>query len=123
MKKKKLIGFPLVIANQLAPLNTSDYFKENYGTDDYTLLIIANDAKRAAFITIKEGTVLVEQVKKKNIEELKDLKKKADGRIETDIESFLKLAMGKLNPVKAILKGQLKVKGIGKILKFVKYLS
>jgi putative sterol carrier protein len=119
-KKKRLMGFAAIIAGQLKPLNNSDYFKEKYGEDNFDILLIATDDRRAALVHIKDGTVEIEQVKN-TPEEIKPVKKKIKTRITTDIETFLKFAMGKVDPIKAVLKRKLKIKGIRKILQFVKY--
>jgi putative sterol carrier protein len=53
----------------------------------------------------------------------KDFDKKINLKVKMDIYTFLDLAFGRLNPVKAFLKGKLKIKGllkIGTVLKFMK---
>ena len=117
-KKKRPRGFASVIDSQLTPLNTSDYFKEKYGQDSFKMLLIATDDKHAAFVTVNEGSVVIEDVKNEK-EELKILK--PNGKIQTDTETFLGFAMGKVNPLSAILSGKLRIKGIRTVLRFTKY--
>ncbi len=53
----------------------------------------------------------------------KDFDKKINLKVKMDIYTFLDLAFGRLNPVKAFLKRKLKIKGllkIGTVLKFMK---
>ena len=54
-------------------------------------------------------------------EELKPAIKKADGKIETTLETLMGVITKKVDPVKAVLKRQLKLKGVRKVLKFIKY--
>ncbi len=119
-KRNRLRGFPGIIWNQLKVLNDSDYFKENYAEDDFSILIIATDMRRAALVISKGGKVKVESVVNKP-EEIKPAKKKADGRIETQLETLMGVITKKVNPVKAILKRELKIGGLFKVLKFIKY--
>ncbi len=121
-KKKKLLGFPKIIWNQLSILNESTYFKENFSEDCFDLLVIATDDRRAAIVHVKEATVVVEQVKNKP-EFINPVKKQIKPRLTTDIDTFFGFAMGKVNPVKAILTGKLKIKKVKTVLKFTKYLS
>ncbi|MHA1688035.1 MAG: SCP2 sterol-binding domain-containing protein [Promethearchaeota archaeon] len=49
--------------------------------------------------------------------------KKANLHVQIDLNTMLEIACGEMNPVKALLKGKLKIKGIYKIktlLKFIK---
>lgn len=120
-KKKRPRGFAGDIYNQLKPLNTSEYFKQTYGQDNYTILLQATDDSHAAFTKIENGKVEVEDVSTKN-EEFKQLKPQA--KVATSYDLFLKLAMGKLKTkdmIKLIFTGKLKIKGIKKVLHFVKY--
>jgi len=119
-KKKRLLGFPSVIWNQVQILNESAYFKENYGQDDFQILLIAIDDNRAAILTSKNGTVEVDQVKNKP-EEINPLKKQIRARIVTDTETFLGFAMKKVKPAKAIFSGKLKIAGVKTVLRFTKY--
>lgn len=121
-KKKKLLGFPKIIWNQLSILNESAYFKENYGEDNFDLLLIATDDRRAAIVHVQGGTVAVEQVKNKP-EFIDPVKKQIKPRLTTDIETFFGFAMGKVNPVKAILTGKLKIRKVKTVLRFTKFLG
>ncbi len=120
-RKKKLLGFPGVMWAQLSPLNESEYFKENYGEDDYSLLLRATDDSRAAIVYVqKGGKIKIEQIKNKP-EFVKPAKKATDAGITADTETFLKFGMGTVKPVPAILSGQLKLRGVFKVLRFKKY--
>jgi len=120
-KKKRPRGFAGDIYNQLKPLNTSDYFKQTYGQDNYTILLQATDDSHAAFTKIANGSVEVEDVSTKS-DEIKNLKPQA--KVATSYDLFLKLAMGKLKTkdlIKLIFARKLKIKGLTKVLRFVKY--
>ena len=105
---------------QLSPLNESESFKENFGEDDYSLLLTATDDSRAAIVKIKAGKIVIEQIKNKP-EFVKPAKKATTGGITADTETFLKFGMGTVKPVPAILSGQLKLRGVFKVLRFKKY--
>jgi putative sterol carrier protein len=47
--------------------------------------------------------------------------KDCQGAIITTMPTFLGLGLGKINPVKAMIQGRLKVKGLKYVLKFTKY--
>jgi putative sterol carrier protein len=117
-KKRRLLGFAGIIYSTLEPLNSSEYFKEKYSADNYSILLVAKDDTKAALVHFKDGTVEIEQVKNKP-EELKPLK--YQGRIIADVETFMKFAMGKINPIKAVLTRKLRIKGIKNVLQFSKY--
>ncbi len=121
-KKKKLLGFPSVIWNQLKILNDFEPFKAQFTDEHIDILIISTDDRRAAIVHIHEGKIVVEQVKTKP-EFLTPVKKQIKPRITTDTTTFLGLAMGKVNPVKAILKGKLKIRKLKVVLKFTKTFS
>ncbi|MCF2138588.1 MAG: SCP2 sterol-binding domain-containing protein [Candidatus Lokiarchaeota archaeon] len=118
-KKKKLRGFPSIIWNQVKILNNSEKFKQEFGNQQLNVLLIAVDDRRSAIVRIKNGEIFVEQVKNKP-EELKPIKRKIKARITTDITTFLKLSVGKVNPVKALLHGKLKIRRPLKVIKFTK---
>ncbi|MHA1674812.1 MAG: SCP2 sterol-binding domain-containing protein [Promethearchaeota archaeon] len=121
-KKKKLLGFPSVIWNQLKILNDFEPFKTQFANEHIDILIISTDDRRAAVVHIHGGNIVVEQVKTKP-EFLTPVKKQIKPRITTDTTTFLGLAMGKVAPVKAILKGKLKIKKVKVVLKFTKTFS
>ncbi|MFW9952691.1 MAG: SCP2 sterol-binding domain-containing protein [Candidatus Thorarchaeota archaeon] len=55
--------------------------------------------------------------------ESKEIDKKVDLKIFMSLNTLLNLAYGRLNPIKAVLKRQLKIKGIlkvGTVIKFIK---
>lgn len=118
-KKKRLKGFAALIGSQLNLLNGNEYFKQKYGTDSFSILLIATDDSDAAFVKINNGSVEIEGVKNKK-EELKHLKPNA--QVKTDMDTFVAVAFGKLkSPVKAVLTGKIKIKGVKKVLQFIKY--
>lgn len=118
-KKSKLHGFPSIIWNQVRILNSYQPFQADFGQENLSIFIIATDDRRSAVVHIKNGTIEVEEVKKKE-ENYSEIKKKIKARITTDTATFLQLAMGKINPVKSVLKGQIKLRRPLKILKFTK---
>jgi putative sterol carrier protein len=117
-RKKRLRGFPSLIWGQLQVLNTSDYFKQKYGQDRFRLLLVATDDKTAALVIVADGQVQVEGVPNEPAE-LKQVKR--NGLLVCTTDQFFAIAMGKLDPVKAWLKRQIKIRGFRTLLKFSKY--
>jgi len=118
-KKTKLHGFPSIIWNQVQILNTYQPFQTDFKQENLSIFIIATDDRRSAIVHIKNGTIVVEEIKKKD-ESYSEIKKRIKARITTDTATFLKLAIGKINPVKSVMKGQIKLRRPLKILKFTK---
>ena len=83
-------------------------------------MLRATDDSRSAIVYVKGGTIKIEQIKNKP-EFVKPAKKTTNAGITADTETFLKFGMGTVKPVPAILSGQLKLRGVFKVLRFKKY--
>ena len=114
-------GFVKIIWQQLIPLNDNPKFRSRFRDEDLTFIINIIDGDYAALIKIKEGIVNVESIKNGDNEYMKKLYKKhnTDGMLQTSLATLLKIADGDLSMLamlKKIIKGQMKVKGIRKLL-------
>ena len=115
-------GFAGIIYAMLKDLNTNEQFTKTYSDDDYSVLLVAKDDPFAVKIVIKNGKLSFTPIEySKSV--LKELAKETDGALITTRSTFLGLGVGKVNPVIAILKGKLKIKGMKFIRKFTKYFS
>jgi hypothetical protein len=123
-KKARPKGFASIIYGQLKLLQGSEYFKTNFSEDKFTILIEATDDNDAAFVKSDHGTVDMDDINKKK-EDIKKYMKLADAKIITTYDHFMKLAFshGYKEPLLMVLKGQVKVRGLKVILKFLKYMS
>ncbi|MBD3351333.1 MAG: hypothetical protein GF364_07580 [Candidatus Lokiarchaeota archaeon] len=127
-KKKRRRGFAGIIWNQLKILNESEYFKENYGDQTFNVLLISTDDRHAAFVKLKEGTIDVDDIKydKKDPQAIQDLiqTKDHDGLLKTDLETFFKLAQGKISTF-GLLKMVItrNIRGVSTMLVFSKFFS
>ena len=114
-KKKKPREFAGVIAQQLEPVNEKKRFKEKFKLyENFRLIINASDARYAALVIIDKGTLVVEGIRKKEKDVIKNLKKECDGYLEMSIDLFFKMAMGELSKAgfaKKLVTRKIKVKG------------
>lgn len=107
------------------PLNKSEYFKDKYGQDDATYLLVATDEKYAARLTVREGQVSVENVLNEPAE-LKAATKEVQSMIKCTFDTFLAIASGKISTMgllKMLVTGKLKIKGLGKLMRMLKYFN
>ncbi len=119
IRKKKPRGFAGEIFNQLKPLNSSDFFKESHGNDNFSIFLVASDDSHAALVHVQNGVINVEDIKNKK-EDLKQIK--YNGQIIATFETFLAFAMGKVSPIKAVLKRQLRNQRDSYRVKFCEFL-
>jgi len=115
-------GFSGVIYSMLKDLNNNKQFAREYVDDDYSVLLVARDDPFATRIDIKEGGLAftpIEYTKK----DLRKLSKETDGALITTRSTFLGLGVGKVNPLVAIMKGKLRIKGVKYIRRFTSYFS
>lgn len=120
-KKKKQRGFAGIIWGQMKVLNESEYFKQNYGSDNLSFLLIARDDRHAALVEIKDGLVNVDDIKN-SPEDLKQIKYNAS--LECNIDQFFALAMGKISTLSLIklwITRKLRMHGIIKLMRLLKY--
>jgi putative sterol carrier protein len=115
-------GFSGVIYSMLKDLNISEEFKQNHSEDDYSVLLVAKDDPFAVRIVIKDGKLFFTPIEYTK-EDLKKLKEGTDGILITTRSTFLGLGVGKVNPLVAMLKGKLRIKGMKYIRKFTEYFS
>lgn len=118
-KKKRLRGFPGILHKNLDPLNNNEYFKKKHAETKAKIMLNAIDAKAAAIVIIDKATVSIEGVPN---EPKSGLKKKVlgwDGKLETTLQIFMDIVIGKLTIggiVKKVLSRKIKVRGIRKLL-------
>ncbi|NHK30066.1 MAG: aminotransferase class III-fold pyridoxal phosphate-dependent enzyme [Asgard group archaeon] len=115
-------GFSGIIYALLKQLNTNKTFAKEYSQDDYSILLVAKDNPHAMKVKIKDGKLSFQAIKNEK-ETIAIAKGECDGAIITTMPSFFGFALGKLKPLKAILSGKLKLKGIKYVQKFTKYFS
>jgi len=119
-QSKAYEGFASIIFAMLKSLNTNPEFLKKYKNDDYSLLLVAKEDPKAIKLKIQNGLIDFEQIEnsKKNVNQTK---KECDGAIITTTATFIGFGSGKVNPIKAILTGKLKIKGLKYIRMFTKY--
>ena len=115
-------GFAGIIYSMLKDLNTNEEFAQKYSEDDYSILLVAKDDPFAVRLIIKEGKLNFTPIEYTK-SDLKKLTEGTDGVLITTRSTFLGLGVGKVNPLKAILTGKLKIKGMKYIKKFTSYFS
>lgn len=113
-------GFSGIIYTLLKQLNKNKEFAEKHNEDDYSLLLVAKDDATAVKVVVKDGKLTFHPIKN-TPENIREAKKECQGAIITSKPGFFGLVLGKTKPVKAILTGKLKIKGIKYLLKFTKY--
>ncbi len=113
-------GFSGVIYSMLKDLNTNEQFAQEYSKDDYSVFLVAKDDPFAVRIIIKDGKLTFTPIEYTK-DDLKKLKEGTDGILITTRSTFLGLGVGKVNPIVAILKGKLRIKGMKYIRKFTGY--
>jgi len=118
-KKKRLRGFPGIISKNLVPLNTNEYFKKKHAETSVKIMLNALDAKAAAMVTIDKATITVEGIPNTPREGLKKKVLGWNGKIETKLQIFMDIVIGKLKiggMAKKVLSRKIKVRGIRKLL-------
>ncbi|MGC9779734.1 MAG: aminotransferase class III-fold pyridoxal phosphate-dependent enzyme [Candidatus Heimdallarchaeota archaeon] len=112
-------GFAGIIYAMMKSLNSNKTFEEKYSNENYSVLLVAKDDVNAIKVVINKGKVTFHPIAntKENIQKEKN---ESDGVLITTKPSFFGLALGKTKPLKAILSGKLKIKGIKYIQKFTK---
>jgi hypothetical protein len=123
-KKKRLKGFPGIVAKEVEPLNSMDKFKEQFKNTEVKILLNAKDGKWAALLVIDKGKIYVEGIKN---EPKKNIKKKNagwDGLLEASTQMFVDLLTGDSVTVslvvKKILARKMKIRGIKNALILLK---
>ena len=122
-KKKRLRGLAGILWNFFEPLNKNDYFKEKFADTEVKLMLNATDGRYAALIIIDKGTIDIENVPNKVKEDLKKKKLGWNGKLETDTQTLMDIAMEKLSLggiVKKVLTRKIKIRGTRKLLILIK---
>jgi putative sterol carrier protein len=114
-KKKRLKGFAGMIANMLKPLNENDRFKERFGSEVMKFIINATDFPPAAVIKVNKGIIEFEEAQPDEVKKIK-----ADGLLQGEMDNIMRVASGKVDPIKAWFTGKIKLKGPLKLLKLNK---
>ncbi|HUT80236.1 MAG TPA: aminotransferase class III-fold pyridoxal phosphate-dependent enzyme [Candidatus Bathyarchaeia archaeon] len=115
-------GFAGIIYAMMKKLNLNEKFKKEYSNDKYSLLLVAKDDPHAIKLDVANGHVIFTPINNTK-EEINKIKKECQGAIITSRPTFLGLGVGKTKPLKAILQGRLKIKGLKYVQKFTKYFS
>ena len=115
-------GFSGVIYSMMKDLNINKQFAKEYSKDNYSVLLVARDDPYATRIDIKDSKLTFTPIKYTK-KDLKRLSKETDGALITTRSTFLGLGVGKVNPLIAILKGKLRIRGMKYIRRFTSYFS
>jgi len=114
-KKKRLRGFPATFARRLDGLSEYENFKEFSKNLSIKLLLNPTDAKLAVLLNVEKGNLSVDGISNDNPENLKKKLLGWNGRMTTDIRTFMDYAAGKIGLgllFKKILTRKVKVKGL-----------
>ncbi len=127
-KKKRLKGFPKIVAKEVEVLNTIEKFKEDFKDQLIKIMLNPKDGKQAALIVIDHGQIYVEAVDNNPKENIKKKVAGWDGFFQTDTKTFADLLgggditvgqiVGKLLTRKAKIRG---VKNVLTLLKLFEY--
>jgi len=118
-KKRGLRGFPGIISKNLMPLNDNEYFKKKHANTEIKVMLNAFDAKEAALVIVDKGTLNVEGVPNTPRSGLKKKVLGWNGKIETTLQIFMDIVVGKLSlggMSKKVISRKIKVRGIRKLL-------
>ncbi|MCG3215438.1 MAG: aminotransferase class III-fold pyridoxal phosphate-dependent enzyme [Candidatus Heimdallarchaeota archaeon] len=117
---KNYSGFASIIFAMLKSLNTEPEFSKQFKEHNYTILLVAKEDPKAIKLLINKGEIQFNQLDNQS-EIIKAAKKECDASIITTTPIFLGFGSGQISPIKAILFGKLRIKGLKYILKFSKY--
>ncbi|MFX0058837.1 MAG: hypothetical protein ACFE8J_11115 [Candidatus Heimdallarchaeota archaeon] len=90
-KKKRLKGFPNVVAKQVEPLNTNEKFIEEFKDTNIKWLLNATDGKFAALLIINKGKINVEGIENTPKKNLKKNNAGWDGKLSAKTQIFVDL--------------------------------
>ena len=113
-------GFAGIIYSMLKPLNSDKRFSNQFSQDNYSLLLVAKDDQNAIQLNVKDGQIDFLPIKNVK-EEIIKAKEECNGSIFTTRPTFMALGLRKVNPLKAILSGRLKISGLKYVRSFTKY--
>jgi len=117
---KEFTGFASLIYAMLKSLNVKPEFVKRFKDDKYSILLVAKEDSKAIKCNISDGKIQFIQIDntKKN---LKRYKKECKAALITTKPTFIGLGLGKINPVKALVTGKLKIRGLRYVQKLTKY--
>ncbi|MFX1442565.1 MAG: hypothetical protein ACFFHV_04055 [Promethearchaeota archaeon] len=122
--KKRMKGFPKIVAKEVEPLNTIEKFKEDFKDKVIKILLNPKDGKQAALLVIDHGQIYVESI---DNNPKKNIKKKVvgwDGFFQTDTKTFADLLGGgdiKIGQIVGkLLTRKAKIRGIKNVLTLLK---
>ncbi|OLS12400.1 MAG: hypothetical protein RBG13Loki_4050 [Promethearchaeota archaeon CR_4] len=111
-----LEGFAAIMKELLRPVNKNPKFSEKFSAINLKILLVATDMYPAALVHADYGEVKVSSVSQEACKEWK--KTGARCLIQCTTNQFLAISMGKLNPAKAWLTRQIKIRGVRNVKKF-----
>ncbi|MBY9015345.1 MAG: hypothetical protein KGD68_06600 [Candidatus Lokiarchaeota archaeon] len=123
---KKQRGFAGLIAKLVEPLNENPNFRNKFNKIQRKFLINATNLNYAAILSIEKGTITVESIPNKPVNNLIKKKLGWDGYIAMDTQLFLALVSKRLSlmgMLKKWISGDITMKGITKLLVFLKILK
>jgi hypothetical protein len=121
-KKDQLRGFASVIKGRFEQaLNSNPKFKERFSALDLKFLLVATNLYPAALLHVDHGQIKVSSVPRNECKKWK--KTGAQGLLQCTLEQFMAIAMGTLDPVKAWIKRQVKIRGPRKMIELSKMLA
>jgi hypothetical protein len=125
-EKKMVRGFAGLIYAVLMPLNEKEKFKEKFAKTQVKILINASNLNYAALIIVDKGTIDVESIPNKPKENIKKKNAGWDAFLEMNAAVFLAFSMKRLSlpgMAKLILKREVRVKGLLKLLKLMQMMK
>lgn len=123
---KKQRGFAGLIAKLVEPLNENPNFKNKFNKIQRKFVINGTNLNYAAIISLEKGTITVESIPNKPVDNLIKKKLGWDGYIAMDTQLFLALVSKRLSlmgMLKKWISGDITMKGITKLLIFLKILK
>ena len=119
---KHFKGFAGIIYSMVKGLNLNEEFKQKFSEDNYSLFLAVRDDSNAIKIQVNDGKLSFTPYKNSQ-HNMKEIAKECDGIIRTTRSTFLGLGLGKVNPLKVILTGKLRIKGMKYVKQFTSYFS
>ncbi|MHA1405954.1 MAG: aspartate aminotransferase family protein [Candidatus Heimdallarchaeaceae archaeon] len=119
---KPFKGFAGIVYALLKDLKEKPAFSRLCQQENFSLLLVAKEDPFAIKITVRDGKISFQPVNNKK-EEIKRTLQTCLGEIVTTKSTFLGLGVKRVKPLKAMLLGRLKIKGLKYVLKFTKYLA
>jgi hypothetical protein len=129
IQDNRIRGFAAIINNVVTPLNNNNQFKEKFKTVQVKILLNAPNMNFAALIIIDCGEIKVKSIPNKPKEKLTKKQVGWDGLLEMNSQTFIAISMDRMSLFRVVIKwikGEIKMRGIRKLLyllKALKYLT